>query len=95
MAPQMRFLLGAFPPWVAAGLLVGVMCGAAFYLLAGRKLLSLPLYLVLGALAAVLGQLASLALELAPWPVAYGQLHVAAVAASALAALSVARLYRL
>lgn len=95
MSPEMRTLLSFFPPWVVASLLLGVICGALFFVLAGRKVLSLPLYLVLGGVAAILGQMASLALELQPWPVVVGQLHVLAATGGALLLLFVARLYRL
>lgn len=95
MSPQLRLILGIFPPWFAASFLLGIICGALFFIVAGRRLLSLPLYLILGAVAAVVGQMASLGLELEPWPMIFGQVHLAATASAALLLLFVARLYRL
>lgn len=95
MSPQLGALLALVPPWALTSLLVGMICGAAFFIFAGRRVLSLPFYLALGGMAAVLGQTASLALDLEPWPVVFGQLHVAGAAVGALLLLCAARLYRL
>lgn len=93
--PELLDLLSLFPPWALASPLLGVMAGGLSFVLLGPRLLSLPLYLVLGSLGGLLGQIASVLLELEPWPVALGQVHPAAVLAGATAFLLLARLYRL
>jgi hypothetical protein len=95
MPPTLVEIVSFFPPWAVASLMLGAAAGALGFVLAAPRNLSLPLYLVLGALAALLGQMGSLALEIEPWPLAFGQVHLLAVAASAAVFVAVARLYRL
>jgi hypothetical protein len=55
-------MLALLPPWLLITPLIGLIHGALFFILAGRRPSSLPVYLALGIAAASLRQ----ALELVP-----------------------------
>jgi hypothetical protein len=82
-------------PWMVLAILVGVIGAAAFYVVAGRGLRSLPTYLILGVLAGPLSHLASTGL---PHPVAsltIGEVDLVLVTAGTWGLLLIARLLRL
>jgi hypothetical protein len=83
--------LAVFPPWLLLAGLVGVINAAACFMLVGRRLSHLGWYIVLGALAAGLGQVFGAALE-APDPVKIGDLNVLAASVAAWVIVLVARL---
>ena len=77
MPPQVAALLAPVPPWLLLALLLGVINGAACFVLLGRRLSRLGWYLGIGALAAGVGQVFSAAVH-APAPLLIGELNVAA-----------------
>jgi hypothetical protein len=83
--------LAALPPWLLLAGLVGVINAAACFMLVGRRVSRLGWYVVLGALAAGLGQVFGAALE-APEPVKIGELNVLAASLAAWVIVLVARL---
>ena len=78
------------PPWLVLAALVGVINAAACFLLLGRRLSHLAWYVVLGALAAGLGQVVGDALD-APNPLQIGELNVLAASVAAWVIVLVAR----
>jgi hypothetical protein len=84
-------VLSLLPPWLALAALVGAMNGAACFILVGRRLGSLPWYVVIGSLAGGLGQIFAQALG-APVPLAIGELNVVAASVAALLVLVGARI---
>jgi hypothetical protein len=80
--PAVSGALAPFPPWLLLAGLVGVINAAACFMLVGRRLSHLGWYIVLGALAAGLGQVFGSALE-APDPVKIGDLNVLAASVAA------------
>ena len=82
-------------PWVVLSVLIGLIGAAAFFVVAGRGLRSLPTYLILGVLA---GPLCHLALAGLPHPVArltIGEVDLLLVTAGTWGFLLIARLLRL
>lgn len=90
--PSVDDLLIVLPPWVTVTLLAGVANAALFSLLLGRRFRSLPLYLGLGVVAALLGQIVAYALLPPAGALALGEVHLPAVTFGAWLALAVARL---
>jgi hypothetical protein len=84
--------LRLLPVWLLPALLVGVGCGALAFLLLGRHLWRLPLYLLLGAVTAALGALAGSLLP-ASGP-GLGELNLPTTVGAAALALIAARALR-
>ena len=78
------------PPWMVLGVLLGVTSAALFHLLLSRHLRSLPVYVAVGALAAMLGGL--LGAQLGPTPWSIGEAHLLAICGAAWSALALTRL---
>jgi hypothetical protein len=72
------------------GVLLGVTSAALFHLLLSRQLRSLPVYVAVGALAAMLGGL--LGAQLGPTPWSIGEAHLLAICGAAWSALALTRL---
>ena len=83
-------VLAAVPPWLILALLLGVMNGAACYLLLGRRLIHLLWYTLIGALAASVGQVFAQAIA-APAPVQIGELNVLVASLAVWVVLAIAR----
>jgi hypothetical protein len=77
-------------PWAVLGVLLGVTSAALFHLLFRAELERLPLYLVIGTLAAFLGGF--LGAQLGPTPWTIGEAHLLAICGAAWSALAAARL---
>jgi small-conductance mechanosensitive channel len=84
-------VLAPVPPWLVLAGLVGVINAAACFVLVGRHVSHLGWYVVLGALAAGLGQVFGDALQ-APEPVKIGELNLLAASLGAWVVVLVARL---
>ncbi len=78
------------PPWMVLGILIGVCSAALFHLLLSTRLRSLPVYVVVGAVAALAGGLLGAQLGPTPWTV--GEAHLLAVCGAAWSALAMTRL---
>lgn len=83
--------LALVPPWLVLAGLVGVINAAACFMLVGRRVRHLGWYVVLGALAAGLGQVFGDAMQ-APVPLKIGDLNVLAASVGAWLVVLVARL---
>src|SRR2546423_1033232 len=88
-------LLMQAPPWVVLSVLTGLICAAAFFLVAGRGFRSLPTYLVLGAAIAPLCQVLGASLPVLPPPLTIGEVDLVAIAAGTWGFLIIARALRL
>lgn len=88
-------LIAQSPPWVVLSTLAGLIAAATFYVIAGRGFRSLPIYLLLGLLAAPACQLAGATLPVLPPPLMIGEVHLAGVAVGVWSLLTIARLLRL
>jgi len=88
-------LLRLAPAWLVLACLVGLVCAAAFFLVAGRGFRSLPIYLVLGLVLAPLCQQLGAGLPLLPPPLTIGEVDLVLVAGGTWALLSIARALRL
>jgi hypothetical protein len=82
MVPLFEVLLGSIPVWLVITPLIGVVNGALFFLIAGRRPLSLPLYLVIGMAAASLVQAAGL-IEPGEPPFSLGDIQLVAASLGA------------
>ncbi len=82
MPPGLTSLLANVPPWLLLAALVGVINGAACFVLVGRRILHLPWYALLGALAGGLGQVVGAAMEV-PSPIQIGELNLLAASVGA------------
>jgi hypothetical protein len=78
------------PPWLVLGVLLGVTSAALFHLLLGSHVRSLPVDVVVGALAAVLG--GALGAQLGPTPWSVGEAHLLAICGAAWSGLALTRL---
>jgi hypothetical protein len=76
--------------WVVLGVLLGFASGALFHLLFSRDVRQLPLYLGIGAIAALGGGL--LGAQVGPTPWSVGEAHLLAIFGAAWSALALARL---
>jgi hypothetical protein len=83
--------LAGVPPWLVLAGLVGVINAAACFMLVGRRVSHLAWYVVLGALAAGVGQVFGAAVQ-APEPLRIGELNVLAASVAAWVIVLVARL---
>ena len=79
------------PPWLILAGLLGVINGAACFMLVGKHWSRLAWYAVLGILAACLGQAVAAAID-APGPVRIGDLNVLAASIGACSVVLGARL---
>ncbi len=90
MAPYLEGVLGAIPIWLLITPLVGAVNGALFFLIVGRRPSSLPLYVVLAALAASLFQATGVVRAGEP-PLSLGDVHLVATTLAAWSALAATR----
>ena len=81
----------ALPPWLVLAGLVGVITGAACFMLVGRHVSRVTWYALIGLFAAGLGQVVGTAVA-APDPVAIGDLNLGAASTGACLAIGVARI---
>jgi hypothetical protein len=88
-------LLRLAPPWLVISALVGLTSAAAFFVVAGSGLRSLPTYLVLGLAIAPVCQFVAWGVPPLAEPFTIGEVDLVIVAAGTWALLSVARLLRL
>ena len=87
------FLLDALsivPPWLLLAALLGLVNGAACFMLLGRRLPHLAWYIIIGALAAGVGQVAGQAIQ-APAPIQIGEVNVLAASLLTWGVLGTAR----
>jgi hypothetical protein len=78
------------PPWLLLAATLGVIHGAACFMLIGRRLTFLPMYAVLGALAASVGQVFGRAVG-APEPLLIGELNLLTASCAPWVLLTAAR----
>ena len=83
-------LLHLLPPWLLITPLIGVINGAVFFLIVGRRPSSLPLYLTVAIVAAVGMQAAGIAEPGRP-PLSLGEVNLVTTTVSAWASLVVTR----
>lgn len=88
----MPFPLSPLPPWLLLAGLLGVINGAACFMLVGRDLSRLAWYALLGLFAAGLGQVVGTALR-TPNPLNIGDVNVLAASASACCVVLAARVF--
>jgi hypothetical protein len=91
VTPYLDAMLAAIPVWLAITPLVGVVNAALFFLIAGRRPSSLPIYVALGVGAASLTQAAGL-VEAGSPPLSLGDVHLVVTSLAAWATLVVTRL---
>lgn len=90
MAPYLDAIVGAIPIWLVITPLVGVVNGALFFLIVGRRPLSLLLYVVLAASAASLVQASGLVAAGSP-PFSLGDVQLVAASLAAWTVLAITR----
>jgi hypothetical protein len=90
LAPYLELLLGTIPVWLVITPLIGVVNGALFFLIVGRRPSSLPLYLLLGSVAASLAQAAGL-VEAGTPPFSLGDIQLVGASLAAWAVLVITR----
>ncbi|MGI9144991.1 MAG: hypothetical protein ACR2IK_00325 [Chloroflexota bacterium] len=83
-------MVPSLPPWLILAGLLGVINAAACFMLVGRGVSRLAWYVVLGLLAACLGQVVGSAVQ-APEPVKIGDLNVFAASVGAWSVVLTAR----
>jgi hypothetical protein len=76
--------------WMVLGVLLGVASAALFHLLFSRDLGRLPIYVIIGTLAALGGGL--LGAQVGPTPWSVGEAHLLAIFGAAWSALALTRL---
>ena len=84
-------LLPPVPPWLVLAGLLGVINGAACFMLIGRDASRLAWYAVLGLLAASLGQVVASGVRVVPQPLEIGDVNVLAASVAACGVLVAAR----
>ncbi len=82
----------ALPPWLVLASLIGVINGAACFMLFGRHFWRITWYALIGLFAASLGQVVGIALAM-PNPVPIGDLNLLAVSLGAWGAVGLARVF--
>ena len=92
--PWLPPLLALLPPWLVLAGLLGVINGAACFMLVGRDVSRLAWYALLGMLAASLGQVVAAAVQ-APRPIQIGDVNVMATSLGACGVVLAARVCRL
>ena len=88
--PEPATALALLPPWLVIAALLGVINGAASFMLIGRHLSGLAWYALLGIFAAGLGQVVGGAIHL-PEPLKIGEVNVLATSVGAWMVLVAAR----
>jgi uncharacterized membrane protein YjjB (DUF3815 family) len=78
------------PPWAVLSVVIGVASAALFHLVLSTRLRSLPLYVLVGGMAALLGGL--LGAQLGPTPWSVGEAHLLAICGASWSALALTRL---
>ncbi len=89
--PSAAAILSFVPPWFILTSLLGVLNGAACFVLIGRRVVYLAWYVVLGALAAAIGQVAAEGIAL-PAPIQIGEVNLLAASLAAWLVVAGARL---
>ena len=84
-------VLTPLPPWLVLAGVIGVINGAACFMLIGRHVSRVAWYAVLGMFAASLGQVVGSAIQ-APNPLSIGDVNVVAASVGACSVVVVARL---
>ena len=87
-------LLALLPPWLVLASLLGVINGAACFMLVGRDVSRLAWYALLGLLAASLGQVVAAAVQV-PRPLQIGDVNVMVTSLGACGVVLAARVCRL
>jgi hypothetical protein len=82
--------MSPLPPWLVMAGLLGVIIGAACFMLVGRDLSRLAWYALVGLFAASLGQVVGVAVA-APNPIPIGDVNVLAASLGACALILAAR----
>jgi hypothetical protein len=88
-------LLRITPPWLIISALGGIISAAAFFVIAGRGLRSLPTYLLLGLAAAPICQAFGAGLPIYPSVLAIGEVHLGVIALGTWGLLAIARALKL
>ena len=78
------------PPWAVLGVLVGLASAGLFHLLLSNRVHDLPVYVVVGVLAAMLGGI--LGSQLGPTTWSVGEAHLLAICGATWSALALTRL---
>ena len=92
--PLVPPLLLSLPPWLVLAGLIGVINGAACFMLIGRHASRLAWYAVLGMFAASLGQVVASGVHV-PQPLEIGDVNVMAASLAACSVVLAARVCRL
>ena len=92
--PWLLLVVALLPPWLILASLLGVITGAACFMLVGRDVSRLAWYALLGMLAAGLGQVVAAALQV-PQPLQIGDVNVMAASVGACSVVLAARVCRL
>jgi hypothetical protein len=87
----MPLAVGSLPPWLLLAGLLGVINGAACFMLVGRDVTRLAWYALLGLFAASLSQVVAMAVSL-PRPLMIGDVNLAAASLGACGVVVAARL---
>jgi uncharacterized membrane protein len=90
VVPDTATALALLPPWLVVAALLGVINGAASFMLIGRHISGLAWYALLGIFAAGLGQVVGAALHI-PEPLKIGEVNVLATSLGAWMILVAAR----
>jgi len=92
--PWLLLVVALLPPWLILASLLGVITGAACFMLVGRDVSRLAWYALLGMLAAGLGQVVAAAVQV-PQPLQIGDVNVMAASVGACSVVLAARVCRL
>jgi hypothetical protein len=93
MTQAMFLSLSPLPPWLVLAGLVGVINGAACFMLFGRHISRLAWYALLGLFAAGLGQVVATAVPRLPDPLSIGDVNVLAASVGACSLVLAARVF--
>jgi hypothetical protein len=91
LEPTIETLIALLPPWLLITPLIGIIHGALFFLIGGRRPSSLPVYLTIGIAAASLAQ----ALQIVPPgppPFSLGEINLVFTSVATWAVMMVSRL---
>ena len=89
MPPQ---IIGLVPPWALLAALIGVMHGALFHLVAGQQVRQLPLQILVGLCAGILGGF--IGTMIPPAILEIGDTNLISTSVAPWALLAIARLFR-
>ena len=87
--------IGYAPPWALLSAMVGLVCAAAFFVVAASGFRSLPAYLFIGLITGPAAQLLGFSLPLPSPPLSIGEVHLPLVAGATWLVLAIARLLHL